>query len=91
MVLAEDSGGGGGRSGNRGDVPGEEANSKAVVAAKTGNLAVSVKRNSPDDAALGTLTPRNSSQPFMTYQRVPKYNQHLILILIYKWCLYLET
>lgn len=56
MVLAEDSGGGGGgRSGNRGDVQGEEANSKAVVAAKTGNLAVSVRR-SPDDAALGTLT-----------------------------------
>ena len=40
MVLAED--GHGGRSSSKGEVQGEEANSKAVVAAKTGNLAVSV-------------------------------------------------
>ena len=40
MVLAEDGGGGGGGR-NKGEVQGEEANSKAVVAAKTGNLAVS--------------------------------------------------
>ena len=40
MALAED--GHGGRSSSKGEVQGEEANSKAVVAAKTGNLAVSV-------------------------------------------------
>lgn len=40
MVLAED-GVGGGRSSKKGELQGEEANSKAVVAAKTGNLAVS--------------------------------------------------